>query len=138
MALAPLWARRAGAPRARWWRARWCLDVTAGGWPCRRRAGARAADSVLRFRAPAPELPELAPGAAEFLVAPVWPEPEQLQPVRKAPEQAETSESAPAFCDTQIPPQPAEQAELRPTANRSGACNRAQETLLAEWNTSLR
>lgn len=113
-------------------------DVTAGARSCRERAGARAVDSVWRFRPPAPELPELAPGAGEFLVAPVWPRPGQPQPARKAPGQAETSESAPASCDTQVPPQPAELAELRPTANRSGACNRSHETLLAEWNTSLR
>src|SRR5579872_1812007 len=110
----------------------------AGGPACREPVVARAADSVSRFRAPAPELPELTQVAMEFLVAPAWPGPEQLQPVLRAPVQAATLESALAFCDTPIQPQPAAQVQLLPTANGSSAGNRSQETLLAEWNTSLR
>ena len=113
-------------------------DATAGAWTWLEQAAARWVDLVLRFRPQALELPVLTTAAPEFLVAPVWPRPVQPRPVRKGLGLAENSESAPASCDTKIRPQPAPQAELSPTANDSGAYYRPQETLLAEWNTSLR
>ena len=97
-----------------------------------------AADSVLRSRTHSPELPVLTPVAVGFLVALSWPEPVQPRPAPTALEQAEPQESAPAFYDKMTPLVPARQAELRCRPARFRPGNRAQETLLAEWNTSLR